>query len=149
MFSNVHPMVTRPSTSRGLPAVESLHPRGATMATVELKGVTKTFGVGNVAVDDLNLDIRDGEFMVLLGPSGCGKSTVLRMIAGLEVPTAGEIFIDGEYADDLTPRDREVAMVFQDFALYPHMTVAENIGFPLRMAAVTPTAIEEQVGEVM
>src|SRR5262249_14969022 len=73
----------------------------------------------------------------------------LRMIAGLEVPTAGEIFIDGEYADDLTPRDREVAMVFQDFALYPHMTVAENIGFPLRMAGLTAPAIEEQVGEVM
>src|SRR6202042_2366025 len=87
--------------------------------------------------------------MVLLGPSGCGKSTVLRMVAGLETPSTGEILIDGEYADDLSPRDREVAMVFQDFALYPHMTVAENIGFPLRMAGLAAPVVEEQVTEVL
>ena len=119
------------------------------MATVELKDVGKTFPDGTEAVVNLNLDVHDGEFMVLLGPSGCGKSTVLRMVAGLEIPTSGEILIDGEIADDLTPREREVAMVFQDFALYPHMTVGENVGFPLRMAGVPTATIEEQVGEVL
>jgi multiple sugar transport system ATP-binding protein len=119
------------------------------MATVELRDVTKTFADGNVAVDGLNLDVHDGEFMVLLGPSGCGKSTVLRMVAGLEDPTAGEVYLDGEPSTDLLPREREVAMVFQDFALYPHMTVAENIGFPLRMAGLPPESVNEQVAEVL
>ena len=90
----------------------------------------------HVAVDGVNLDVHDGEFMVLLGPSGCGKSTVLRMVAGLEDPTAGAVLLDGELSNDLPPREREVAMVFQDFALYPHMTVGDNIGFPLRLAGV-------------
>jgi len=119
------------------------------MATVELRDVTKTFSDGNIAVDGLNLDIHDGEFMVLLGPSGCGKSTVLRMVAGLEDPTGGDVYIDGELSTDLLPREREVAMVFQDFALYPHMTVGENVGFPLRMAGLPPESIDEQVGEVL
>jgi multiple sugar transport system ATP-binding protein len=119
------------------------------MATVELRDVTKTFADGNVAVDGLNLDVHDGEFMVLLGPSGCGKSTVLRMVAGLEDPTAGDVYIDGELSTDLLPREREVAMVFQDFALYPHMTVAENVGFPLRMAGLPPESVNEQVAEVL
>jgi multiple sugar transport system ATP-binding protein len=119
------------------------------VATVALKDVSKTFPDGTVAVDGVSLDVNDGEFMVLLGPSGCGKSTVLRMVAGLEEPSRGHVMLDGELADDLTPRDRQIAMVFQDFALYPHMTVADNIGFPLRMAGLTPPAIEEQVTEVL
>src|SRR6266550_3804410 len=109
---------------------------GDRVATVALKDVTKVFGDGTVAVDNLNLDIGDGEFMVLLGPSGCGKSTVLRMVAGLEDPTSGAILLDGALANDIAPRDRRIAMVFQDFALYPHMTVGDNIGFPLRLSGV-------------
>jgi multiple sugar transport system ATP-binding protein len=119
------------------------------VATVALKDVGKTFPDGTVAVDGVSLDVQDGEFMVLLGPSGCGKSTVLRMVAGLEPPTAGSIMIDGEAADHLTPRDRQVAMVFQDFALYPHMTVQENIAFPLKMAGLESSVVDEQVGEVL
>ena len=104
------------------------------MTTVALKDVTKVFPDGTVAVDNVSLDVADGEFMVLLGPSGCGKSTVLRMIAGLEDPTTGAVLLDGEVANDLPPRERKIAMVFQDFALYPHMSVGDNIGFPLRLA---------------
>jgi multiple sugar transport system ATP-binding protein len=119
------------------------------VATVSLKDVGKTFRDGTVAVDGVNLDVHDGEFMVLLGPSGCGKSTVLRMVAGLEAPTRGSVLLNGEAADDMSPRDRKVAMVFQDFALYPHMTVEDNIAFPLRMASRDTAAIDEQVGEVL
>src|SRR5689334_11540916 len=118
------------------------------VATVALKDVTKVFGDGTVAVDNLNLDVGDGEFMVLLGPSGCGKSTVLRMVAGLEDPTAGAILLDGELANDLAPRDRRIAMVFQDFALYPHMTVGDNIGFPLRLSGVESGSRSERVADV-
>ena len=118
------------------------------MATVALKDVTKTFGDGTVAVDRANLDVGDGEFMVLLGPSGCGKSTILRMVAGLDDPTSGAILIDGEPAHRLAPRDRGVAMVFQDFALYPHMTVGDNIGFPLKLSGVEPVPRSEQVAQV-
>ncbi len=118
------------------------------MATVALKDVTKVFADGTVAVDNLSLDVGDGEFMVLLGPSGCGKSTVLRMVAGLEDPTAGAIMLDGELANDLAPRDRRIAMVFQDFALYPHMTVSDNIGFPLRLSGVETGARTERVADV-
>jgi multiple sugar transport system ATP-binding protein len=105
------------------------------MAEVSIRGLTKTFG-DTVAVDDLSLSIGDGEFMVLVGPSGCGKSTVLRCIAGLEEADRGEIEIGGRRVDDLEPRHRNVAMVFQNYALYPHMTVAENLAFPLKMARV-------------
>jgi multiple sugar transport system ATP-binding protein len=108
----------------------------------------KVFADGTVAVDRVNLDVGQGEFMVLLGPSGCGKSTLLRMVAGLEDPTSGAIIMDGELANDLPPRERGVAMVFQDFALYPHMTVGENIGFPLRLSGVEPEPRAEQVAEV-
>ncbi|WP_431973693.1 ABC transporter ATP-binding protein [Micromonospora haikouensis] len=118
------------------------------MTTVALKDVTKVFQDGTVAVDKINLDVNDGEFMVLLGPSGCGKSTVLRMIAGLEDPTSGAVLLDGELANDLPPRDRKIAMVFQDFALYPHMTVGDNIGFPLRLAGVDPSPRGERVADV-
>ncbi|MCX5068876.1 ABC transporter ATP-binding protein [Micromonospora lupini] len=118
------------------------------MSTVALKDVTKIFKDGTLAVDSINLDVNDGEFMVLLGPSGCGKSTVLRMIAGLEDPTQGAVLLDGELANDLPPRDRKIAMVFQDFALYPHMTVGDNIAFPLRLAGVEPEPRGERVTDV-
>ena len=118
------------------------------MTTVALKDVTKVFPDGTVAVDNVSLDVNDGEFMVLLGPSGCGKSTVLRMVAGLEDPTTGAILLDGELANDLPPRDRRIAMVFQDFALYPHMTVGENIGFPLRLSGVDQQPRGERVADV-
>jgi multiple sugar transport system ATP-binding protein len=119
-----------------------------TVATVALKDVMKVFADGTVAVDRVNLDVGQGEFMVLLGPSGCGKSTLLRMVAGLEDPTSGAIMLDGDLANDLPPRERGVAMVFQDFALYPHMTVGENIGFPLRLSGIEPEPRAEQVAEV-
>jgi multiple sugar transport system ATP-binding protein len=118
------------------------------VTTVALKDVTKVFPDSTVAVDNVSLDVRAGEFMVLLGPSGCGKSTVLRMIAGLEDPTSGAILLNGETANDISPRDRGVAMVFQDFALYPHMTVGDNIGFPLRLSGVEPGTRSEQVAQV-
>jgi multiple sugar transport system ATP-binding protein len=119
-----------------------------TVTTVALKDVTKVFQDGTIAVDKINLDVDDGEFMVLLGPSGCGKSTVLRMVAGLEEPTSGAILLDGELANDLAPQDRRVAMVFQDFALYPHMTVQDNIAFPLRLAGLEPAPRDERVADV-
>ncbi len=103
------------------------------MAGITFSGVTKRFGDGTVAVDDLDLEIHDGEFMIFVGPSGCGKTTALRMVAGLEHPTSGEILIGGKVVNDLDPVDRDIAMVFQNYALYPHMTVRDNIGFPLRM----------------
>ncbi|WP_446212445.1 ABC transporter ATP-binding protein [Micromonospora sp. IBSANI012] len=119
-----------------------------TVTTVALKDVTKVFPDGTLAVDSVNLDVNDGEFMVLLGPSGCGKSTVLRMVAGLEDPSSGAVMLDGEVANDLQPRERRIAMVFQDFALYPHMTVGDNIAFPLRLAGVEPTPRGERVQDV-
>ncbi|GIJ33465.1 ABC transporter ATP-binding protein [Micromonospora sediminimaris] len=118
------------------------------MTTVALKDVTKVFRDGTVAVDSINLDVNDGEFMVLLGPSGCGKSTVLRMVAGLEDPTSGAVMLNGELANDLPPRERKIAMVFQDFALYPHMSVNDNIAFPLKLAGVEPTPRGERVTDV-
>ncbi|HEX6501542.1 MAG TPA: ATP-binding cassette domain-containing protein [Micromonosporaceae bacterium] len=118
------------------------------MTTVALKDVTKIFPDGTVAVDGLNLDVGAGEFMVLLGPSGCGKSTVLRMVAGLEDLTSGSVLLGGQLANDIPPRDRGIAMVFQDFALYPHMTVGDNIGFPLRLSGVEPTPRTERVADV-
>ncbi|MEV4533286.1 ABC transporter ATP-binding protein [Asanoa sp. NPDC049518] len=118
------------------------------MTTVALKDVTKIFPDGTIAVDNVNIDVNDGEFMVLLGPSGCGKSTVLRMVAGLEDPTSGAIMLDGDLANDLPPRERRIAMVFQDFALYPHMSVGDNIGFPLRLSKVEALARGERVADV-
>jgi len=103
------------------------------MAGITFQGVTKRFGDGTVAVDALDLAIDDGEFMIFVGPSGCGKTTALRMVAGLEHPTSGEILIGDRVVNDLDPVDRDIAMVFQNYALYPHMTVRDNIGFPLRM----------------
>ncbi|MER5332141.1 ABC transporter ATP-binding protein [Micromonospora sp. NPDC002717] len=118
------------------------------MTTVALKDVTKVFRDGTLAVDSVNLDVNDGEFMVLLGPSGCGKSTVLRMVAGLEDPTSGAVLLDGELVNDLPPRERKIAMVFQDFALYPHMTVGDNIAFPLRLAGMDAEPRGERVTDV-
>src|SRR6201981_1505749 len=103
------------------------------MADVTLTNVHKTYGGGVVAVKDFHLDIADHEFVVLVGPSGCGKSTTLRMIAGLEDITDGDITIGGDVVNDVPPKDRDIAMVFQNYALYPHMTVAENMSFGLRL----------------
>ncbi len=105
------------------------------MAQVRLKNITKQFD-GVTAVEDINLDIADREFMILLGPSGCGKSTLLRIIAGLEDPTEGEVWIGDEMVNDVLPKKRDVAMVFQSYALYPHKTVRENIEFPLKVRKV-------------
>ncbi|BCY05264.1 ABC transporter ATP-binding protein [Actinoplanes sp. L3-i22] len=118
------------------------------MSTVALKDVTKIWPDGTLAVDHVSLDVKDGEFMVLLGPSGCGKSTVLRMIAGLEDPSGGDILLNGEPVLEMPPRDRSIAMVFQDFALYPHMTVADNIGFPLKLSGIEPGPRSDRVGTV-
>jgi multiple sugar transport system ATP-binding protein len=120
----------------------------AAVTTVALKDVTKVFPDGTVAVDNVSLDVADGEFMVLLGPSGCGKSTLLRIVAGLEDPTAGAVLLNGELANDLPPRERRVAMVFQDYALYPHMSVGDNIGFPLKLAGLEPGSRHERIGDV-
>ncbi|HEU4527470.1 MAG TPA: sn-glycerol-3-phosphate ABC transporter ATP-binding protein UgpC [Actinomycetota bacterium] len=115
------------------------------MARIALDGVTKIFGGTVVAVDDLSLEIADGEFMVLVGPSGCGKSTILRILAGLEEVTAGEVTIGDLQVTDLPPKDRDVAMVFQNYALYPHMTVEENVGFGLRLRKTPKAEISERV----
>ncbi len=117
------------------------------MASVRLEGVTKTYPNGHVAAKGLDLEIRDGEFMVLVGPSGCGKSTALRMIAGLETPTGGRIMIGDRDVTALQPQDRDIAMVFQTYALYPHMTVGENLAFGLRMRGTPQEAIEPRVKE--
>jgi multiple sugar transport system ATP-binding protein len=104
------------------------------MAAIVLEHVSKVFDGGVVAVDDLQLEIGDGELLVLLGPSGCGKTTTLRIIAGLEEMTSGDLWLGGELANDLPPHHRNIAMVFQQGALYPHLTVRDNLAFPLRMA---------------
>jgi len=118
------------------------------MATIEIDHVTKVFGNGVVAVDDVSLSIADGEFLVLVGPSGCGKSTLLRMLAGLEEVTDGTILIDGADVTDLAPRHRDIAMVFQSYALYPHMTVRENLGYGLKVRRAPKQESRERVAEV-
>ncbi len=117
------------------------------MASVTYEHVTKKFSAETTAVDDLSLSIRDTEFMVLVGPSGCGKSTALRMLAGLEDITAGEIKIDDQVVNKMAPRDRDVAMVFQSYALYPHMSVYDNMAFGLKMRGSPRTQIESLVKE--
>ena len=117
------------------------------MASVRLQAVRKTYPNGHVAAQGLDLEVADGEFMVLVGPSGCGKSTALRMIAGLETPTGGQIFIGDREVTDLPPQDRDIAMVFQTYALYPHMTVRQNLSFGLRMRGAERDVIDRRVQE--
>jgi multiple sugar transport system ATP-binding protein len=118
------------------------------MATIQLDQVSKEFSGGVTAVDDVSLTVRDGDFMVLVGPSGCGKSTLLRMIAGLEEVTRGSVLIDGVDVTELAPRHRDVAMVFQSYALYPHMTVRENMGYGLRVRRTPKPEVTRRVQEV-
>jgi multiple sugar transport system ATP-binding protein len=118
------------------------------MARVQLKSIAKSWGSGgksSVGVKEISLDIADGEFLVLLGPSGCGKTTTMRMVAGLEDPTQGEIWIGDKKVNDLEPKDRDVAMVFQSYGLYPNMTVYENISFPLRIRGTATAEIDPAV----
>jgi multiple sugar transport system ATP-binding protein len=115
------------------------------MASIRLENVTKDFGTGRPAVDDVNLEIDDGEFMILVGPSGSGKSTILRMIVGLEDITFGAVYIGEQRANDKAPRDRNLAMVFQNYALYPHLSVYENIAFPLRLHRVSHDEVRDRV----
>jgi ABC-type sugar transport system ATPase subunit len=117
------------------------------VASLSLSSLTKLFGSVR-AVDGINLDVADGEFIALLGPSGCGKTTTLRMIAGLEVPDSGAIFLDGKDITRALARERDAAMVFQDYALYPHMTVLENVGYPLKVRGIPSAQIAERVREV-
>ena len=114
------------------------------MATVETRAIRKEFG-DHTAVDGVDLQIREGEFLVLLGPSGCGKTTLLRMIAGLEKQTSGDVVIGGQVVNDLPPRARKIAMVFQSYALYPHLTVEKNIAFPLKAQGVPRASIPDAV----
>ncbi len=117
------------------------------MAAIEMKNIVKKYGDGFPAVNDVSIDVADGEFLILVGPSGCGKSTLLRMIVGLEDITSGDMIIGGKRVNDLAPRDRELSMVFQNYALYPHLTVYENIAFPLRLAKRPSAEIDEKVRE--
>ncbi len=117
------------------------------MASLLLKGIYKVYPSGVTAVTDFNLDIKDKEFVVFVGPSGCGKSTTLRMIAGLEEISKGELYIDGKLVNDVVPKDRDIAMVFQNYALYPHMTVYDNMAFGLKLRKVPKQIIDERVKE--
>ena len=117
------------------------------MAEIRLEGVTKEYVGGVKAVDDVNLTVQSGEFMVLVGPSGCGKSTLLRMLAGLEEITSGKIAIDGKVVNDTESKDRDIAMVFQSYALYPHMTVRANMAFSLRLRNADASVIAERVAK--
>ena len=115
------------------------------MSNIRLEHIYKDYVEGQHAVRDFNLDIKDGEFIVLVGPSGCGKSTTLRMIAGLEEITSGNLYFEDKLMNDVHPKDRDIAMVFQNYALYPHMSVAENMGFGLKMQNVNADEINQRV----
>jgi multiple sugar transport system ATP-binding protein len=117
------------------------------MATVELRHVWKKYGAVE-AVRDLSLTCRDGEFLCLLGPSGCGKSSTMRMVAGLEQITAGDLLMDGRRVNEVPARDRDIAMVFENYALYPHLNVYENIAMPLRTRRIARAEIDRRIGEV-
>ena len=116
------------------------------MATLKLENIQKSFGSVEI-IKGVELDVQDGEFVVFVGPSGCGKSTLLRMISGLEQTSSGNIWLDGEWVNDHTPFERGIAMVFQSYALYPHMTVAENMGFPLKMMDIKPEIIRKKIDD--
>jgi multiple sugar transport system ATP-binding protein len=118
------------------------------MSEITLKGVSKRFGDGYEAVKNMDLEVTDGEFMILVGPSGCGKSTALRMIAGLEDITEGELRIGDQVVNNMAPKERDIAMVFQNYALYPHMTVSENMAFPLKLAGMDQSDIDSKISEV-
>ena len=118
------------------------------MARIVIEGVTKVFRGGVVAVNNVTIEVADGEFLVLVGPSGCGKTTLLRIVAGLEEVTDGEVAIGDTLVTDMPPRDRDVAMVFQNYALYPHMTVAENLSIGLRLRRRPKTEVQSRVAEV-
>ena len=118
------------------------------MAQIRLQNLVKRYENGFEAVKNANLEIADGEFLVLVGPSGCGKSTTLRMIAGLEEVTSGDIFVGDTRVNDLEPGDRDIAMVFQDYALYPHMSIHDNIGYPLKVRGTDKTELTQQVTSV-
>src|SRR4249920_3762730 len=115
------------------------------MAQVHLRGVKKTYDNKVAVIHGIDMEIKDGEFIVIVGPSGCGKSTLLRMIAGLERITGGEIDIGGRVVNNLEPKDRDIAMVFQNYALYPHMTVYDNMSYGLRIKGVSKQEIEVKV----
>src|SRR4051794_27918275 len=115
------------------------------MAGITIERVSKVYGDGTLAVDDLNLAVGEGEFVVLVGPSGCGKTTALRMVAGLEEITEGTVHVGERLVNDLPPKDRDIAMVFQNYALYPHMSASDNIGLGLKMRGVPKREIEQQV----
>src|SRR5918997_3123982 len=117
------------------------------MAEITFQNVWKRYPDGFEAVKDMNLEIKDGEFMILVGPSGCGKSTALRMIAGLEDITDGQLIIGGDVVNDRPPKDRDIAMVFQNYALYPHMSVRDNMGFALRLRGIDKSEIDTKVEE--
>src|SRR5919197_1990683 len=117
------------------------------MAEIEFVDVVKRYPDGYEAVKDMNLEIGDGEFLILVGPSGCGKSTALRMIAGLEDITEGELRIGGEVVNQKAPKDRDIAMVFQNYALYPHMSVRDNMGFALKLRGAPKEEIDSKVEE--
>jgi multiple sugar transport system ATP-binding protein len=117
------------------------------MAEITLEHITKRYDDGYEAVKDMNLEVADGEFMILVGPSGCGKSTALRMVAGLEDISSGDLKIGGQIVNDKAPKDRDIAMVFQNYALYPHMTVRENMGFALKLAKTPQEEIDQKVNE--
>ena len=118
------------------------------MSEISLKNLKKSFGSTQV-IHDLSIDVKDGELIVIVGPSGCCKSTLFRMVAGLEDANQGDITIDGKKVNELEPMERNIAMVFQNYALYPHMTVKENLGFSLRIAKVDKKEIEQRVKEAL
>src|SRR5947199_733943 len=117
------------------------------MASITVDHVSHVFPDGTEAVKDVDLEIEDGEFMILVGPSGCGKSTLLRMIVGLEDITSGDMLIGGQRVNEKAPRDRNLAMVFQNYALYPHLSVYENIAFPLRLKSTPEPEVKKNVEE--
>src|ERR1041384_5766188 len=117
------------------------------MADIVLDKITKKYPDGTTAVHEVDLEIADGEFIILVGPSGCGKSTTLNMVAGLEDISSGELRIDGKRVNERAPKDRDIAMVFQSYALYPHMSVRENMAFPLRLAKVDDATVRAKVEE--